>query len=64
VGRARVEDEGVIERDPGNGPALRPEPARARDLRSIEALEREGYLGPIGSPWEAQILSITCLTTV
>ena len=67
VRRRRVEDERVLELDRADRPALRAEPALARDRLAVETRERPRDLAvraPRGSRWIAQILSITCLTTV
>ncbi len=62
-----VKDERVLEVDRADRPALRAEPALARDRLAVEASERPRDLavrGSGGSRRTAQILSITCLTTV
>ena len=67
VRRRRVEDERLLEVDRADRPALRAEPALARDRLAVEARERPRDLAvraSRGSRWIAQILSITCLTTV
>ena len=67
VRRLGVEDERLLEVDRADRPALRAEPALARDRLAVEAAERPRDLavrGSRGSRRTAQILSITCLTTV
>ena len=64
VRRTRVEDERVLQFDRPNDPALGAEPARGGQPVSIELREGPGDLGPGRSRRGAQILSITCLTTV
>ena len=64
VRRGGIEDERRLEVDRSNGPALGAEPARGSQLGPIETLEypRDVFAGQ--SDRGAQILSITCLTTV
>ncbi len=67
VRRRRVEDERILQLDRADRPALRAEPALADDRLAVETRERPRDLAvraPRGSRWIAQILSITCLTTV
>jgi len=59
-----LEDERVLEPNADDSPTLRPEPTRAGNPVSIEALQRPGDLGPARNLGVVQILSITCLTTV
>jgi hypothetical protein len=67
VRRIRVEDERVLQLDGADRPALPTEPALAGDRLAVETRERPRDLAvraSRGSRWTAQILSITCLTTV
>jgi hypothetical protein len=50
VGRARVQDERILERDPGDRAALRSEPAGSGELVPVEAPERSGDLRS-GGTW-------------
>jgi hypothetical protein len=59
VRRVAVEDEGVVESDRRDGPAVTAEPALGGQGFPVEPAERRLDVG-VG----AQILSITCLTTV
>jgi hypothetical protein len=67
VGYLGIEDERVLQLDRADRPALCPEPALARDRLAVEIPERPRDVaerGAAGCRWTAQILSITCLTTV
>jgi hypothetical protein len=67
VRRARVQEKGVLQVDRADRPALRAEPALVRDRPAIESPQRLGDFPErwsAGTRWTAQILSITCLTTV
>jgi hypothetical protein len=59
VRRPRIEDERLVERRPGDGTTLRPEPAGLGDGLEVETPD-----GGLDLRARAQILSITCLTTV
>jgi hypothetical protein len=64
MGRTRVKDEGRLDLDRENGMSLGAEPASGRELASVEASERSCDVGSGRTDRGAQILSITCLTTV
>jgi hypothetical protein len=67
MGSGRIEDESLDELDRFDRPTLAPEPAFAGDRLAIQVTERPGDLLERRRAWRlgsAQILSITCLTTV
>ena len=62
--RPGIEDEGSLELDRLNGPVLCPEPASGRERLAVEPGEDPRDVGAGRTVGAAQILSITCLTTV
>jgi hypothetical protein len=64
VRRVRVEDERGFELDGRDRATLGPEPASRPEPLAVEAFENPRDVGAGGTKRCAQILSITCLTTV